>query len=1299
MPSILDTLVTRPDEEQSLLDTIEVRPDTSLLDTIEVQEEVLTPIPDFDAPEEPYVDTKKLLREESLARFQKGQQPLSGISGQMGGVPQAPAEFVYNESELKQKAQAQQAFQDDFDRLRWKFFPSKMAQKEGVEYIDPSNTDEWSEATSPIRGEDLGRDFGPLVDEHFNDYQYLKERETRINNRLAMNLESKQDRGEKLSDIEKDDIDRVYLKRAEDNAQFMMQQAIDYVRMEGAPDIADNLAVRKVAQAADPVIDDLIDLGISVFKPELNQQLALLEDATTQVMESTYGMTEYQELYGKLDTARKIVDIGFGATGLMAAGKAMTLKAGAKRAVKLKTKEITDTIDNIRTMVREGVDTKEVAKYVVGLSDETKRAIRPYLSSVRTYNKRLKEMKAVKKKFYSSNAATKYKLSKQHPELVTVEGRNFVFNKNPKFLGKTLDIGHLDFAKTLPPSATTNWKHGAAYVENALALRHVVDDVVANPVNFKNLGYLLTDVSIPVKKLIDRSAGLMKTKSGRFGLKLLDRAWNRSLDLIGYHQRHQQKVFGALTRADIQWMNGTTDNVNNFRLLMETGMKAPSKTIQHAVDYIEKVVSDLVLRAERSGMQIRMPDGTMRPFMASKDFKLARVYTRQAMQALNKGGGRTFEALADEIVRLNPDSPYYKGLTTQVARRDATMKYLNSLGSNAGVSMTNFEHARIFPNMPTQVQVSYGPRTVNVPIMETNPYTIVNRTIMSVSKRLALMEQFGDDIGSIEQGLDALKTQKNPGLIGSLLETIAKEGGNKDDFIDALNLFEGRPIMRGRLMDPSQPLNRIGRRLFDFAGATQTSSAYKLNLIQPFNSGSVVGYRRILGNYIRGFTKGRRQMSTAEGILYNSYTKRVRQWTLDPNNKIDDFFRNVNQSISTPLHITSEANNTILDEAAREMVEYIRLNGGSRKDIRAIKRLVSLEPSELKALEEGIISADLETKIARDIVAKTQFQTLQPWRKGVLETNPLISTLFPYNQYLIGNFKLISSHMNSINKAVKMGNKAEAAREAGDAMKLLLTLDATGVAGLMIRRAAKGETLVKPEETNFDIARKGFLEVGIFGPIQRIHDAVEYNDGDAQHFAFSMMPKVKSIVDYLTATMGWGSKYDELPKKEAIWRTIKDNVPELKANIELYKSLRYGDTYNIAKDGFRLIHEYKKEHKDIFRKAPSGSKLSPVYYKLKMAFMHGDLDEAQEAYDVFREDYGKHKKLDMDNLTYIQNEEWKNTVLQLKSQFNLPGLVGMSENRFIEMVETLHAEGQDEKVDTVMSMWGQYEQMKSEIFE
>lgn len=235
------------------------------------------------------------------------------------------------------------------------------------------------------------------------------------------------------------------------------------------------------------------------------------------------------------------------------------------------------------------------------------------------------------------------------------------------------------------------------------------------------------------------AAPLKRTKAGRMMVDVLNRMQSEVQSMMGRFSEPIARAVGQMTKADWNWLYedpGQLGLPNFVRMVDQTGVdmslqvEPPNERLKYLRDTLAEIQFTTGLEAEQVGVMQRLQDGSLQPFRRPKFLKLPRIPTDDMWQALTTKSGPLYEALRNQILRLNPE-------LKDLGRHDELL-----LGPSGELTVRRsraLENTRAIRVMPYYVYVDGKA----VEVFRTNPYDMMSKSVEFQARRIAYVKNLG----------------------------------------------------------------------------------------------------------------------------------------------------------------------------------------------------------------------------------------------------------------------------------------------------------------------------------------------------------------------------------------------------------------------------------------------------------------------------------------------------------------------------------------------------------------------------
>lgn len=730
-----------------------------------------------------------------------------------------------------------------------------------------------------------------------------------------------------------------------------------------------------------------------------------------------------------------------------------------------------------------------------------------------------------------------------------------------------------------------------AQPQPSLADRIVSDETGAIPLSAMS-GASMKAVA-PIAHLVNDAMGEMAmavadSPDGKAVVRSLDSVSTKAATLLGRIANVAADAYTALSRLDLKWLH--TSDVNGYsnmqRLVEDTPsgrLTAPNSQIQGIVDAYNLMIDVTGQEAERLNVQVITPDGEVIYFKQASTGRYLRNMTPDAFVAITQGSGPLFDAIAAAVARDN-----------NVDMAKAGLFLREWLGPESVRKVGQIERLRAIKFMPTTVKVNGK----SVSIQETDPYLAIMNNARRQAKRIYFIGEFEQNIKGKPTRLELLRA------------SFQKSGGKVADFDDMITVFEERPYKRV-FRDPRALLSRAIRIVDSIIATAQTSLSAIPNLPQTLilvpKYVGVVNYLKALGHSLR-----HPRLTTAQLAGIGAMNRSVLDWTLRPGHGPEDFvkiFKGVVARV-TGLEAISQFNNQVSGVGFSRLADSWLQNGIESKDI-AVARDLRLTKAEISAINAGKMTQGIYNKIVQNGVKITQFITEDPHRMSKWQHIPMINGLIAYNNYAIGTAKAVMRIGRETALAVQSGDSKQRIAAAKRIVMFLAGATGAGTVSLLLRRAVKGQEVLRPDEDPEDILLKALWEAAILGPTQRMQDAFDYSGGSTEKAMVGISPKLSAVASVLSALRGYG-RWGELPPAERAGKVAVKNAPLVRAVNSWWEHAMYPQV-ELYKKTRSLASAYRPKD-SVVTNVP----INPYYYHVHQAIIREDAETLDTALDQFQ---------------------------------------------------------------------------------
>ncbi len=483
---------------------------------------------------------------------------------------------------------------------------------------------------------------------------------------------------------------------------------------------------------------------------------------------------------------------------------------------------------------------------------------------------------------------------------------------------------------------------------------------------------------------------------------------------------------------------------------------------------------------------------------------------------------------------------------------------------------------------------------------------------------------------SIAQSIRGVQTTAEPGelliqlkervkedvqdrLIARLRQLHRKEGGDVGDFDNLIRVWQGLPYhwMAG-------PIWRTTKFVSDVIGAGQTSGSVAPNVPQPLSLvPSYAGTARFLEATRRVITS--RDITRSQLSALGAFTHSV--WILHAESgySLERLGGNIRKFVAdaTGLRWVAENNTLIAGEAFRLMADDWKTHGLKAGEIELAKKL-GMSGRDLDEIQSGQMSDMTYKKVIQNGIARTQFMTEAPHRKGKIENIPILRVLFAYSSYTMGQTRAVRDLI--VDLRANLRNPKTAPAVVGRLFKFLAGGIGAGTLSVLFREALKGQLWKEGDDDKdewWDKVAGGLWEVQIMGATHRMIDPFKYDGGVAERALVGFVPQAAAVVSLLEASLGYGrwgefnagKRFGEAALKHApivrgLWDTIEQSAFP---SITRYKATR------------QAVSSFSRDVLD--RDTNVGeTQINPEYWPVFVATQRGLYEEAAKATGGFLRD-------------------------------------------------------------------------------
>ncbi|MBE3037707.1 MAG: hypothetical protein IMZ62_02680, partial [Chloroflexi bacterium] len=576
------------------------------------------------------------------------------------------------------------------------------------------------------------------------------------------------------------------------------------------------------------------------------------------------------------------------------------------------------------------------------------------------------------------------------------------------------------------------------------------------------------------------------------------------------------------------------------------------------------------------------------PFQRAQSGRLIRTTVPDASRALMRESGPFYEAIVAAIVQRNP------GFTEQEAKETLSQWR----GPNSIKKVGAIEAVRKIPVVPDYVWFD-GAWT---PFMETDPLILLRGALDSMARRIYFVENVSQD----EE------------VVAKMRKAHVTEGGKADDFDNIIGVYFGRPFSMVFGLTKGRERNiatRAARTISSLISTNQTGQSAIPNAFQPLLVARYTGFVKLAKAYYQALSHP--SLTASQMASLGANRRSIMDWSIRKGNIPEDIakiVRGVSGRI-TGLHWIVELNNLVAGDCFRQLADQWRMHGMEVGDVRVGKEL-RLTPAELADAKVGQISDETYAKIVQTGVKITQYATESRHRKSALQNDPFFSAVFAYNNYAIGAAQSSYRMAEDVKEALVSGDARVARATAARLTSLLIASAGAGVAGVLLRRAIKGQPILEPDEKWYDLLWRGLWEVQLLGPAQRMIDSNSYDRNDMARWFIGMMPQVGAVLDMLGAVVGKGGPWAQFPVEKRVGEVMLRNAPVAKSVDTWLENIAYPDLpqyYQVRK----RVFEFQKAQPEYEEKGGGGFPKNRHYYLMQQAFIRLDSEEVEKLAKTF----------------------------------------------------------------------------------
>jgi len=229
---------------------------------------------------------------------------------------------------------------------------------------------------------------------------------------------------------------------------------------------------------------------------------------------------------------------------------------------------------------------------------------------------------------------------------------------------------------------------------------------------------------------------LRRNLVGRGMIAGLDIAESRARSLTGSLENEMAEAYKGLTRADRKWLNQIDERgYSNFERMQERGeLTAPNERIARWQDFYARMMSVTGQAAEDVGVQRRNREGNVEPFRRAQSPRIIRMPTGDAIEAMQRESGPTYDAIVEMVRRENPELG---------GEREVRQALAEWMGPESVRKSGSIEDVRKIKNFAGHVKLADG---TWVAVLEPDPLVNARRSMRYMARRTYFVEQFGQDL-------------------------------------------------------------------------------------------------------------------------------------------------------------------------------------------------------------------------------------------------------------------------------------------------------------------------------------------------------------------------------------------------------------------------------------------------------------------------------------------------------------------------------------------------------------------------
>jgi hypothetical protein len=536
-----------------------------------------------------------------------------------------------------------------------------------------------------------------------------------------------------------------------------------------------------------------------------------------------------------------------------------------------------------------------------------------------------------------------------------------------------------------------------------------------------------------------------------------------------------------------------------------------------------------------------------------------------------------------------------------------------------------------------------------------------------ISKKLiAIANRLGGSEREITTGSEALLHIKNRienpvdmDIVEGLALRVAREGGAsaKEAFHNILRVWQGLPYH----WMSRKPLVRGMRLASDIIGSLQTFFSSVPNMVQTL---AVVPSMTGLKNFLKAWETFRSNpnLAEAEMVALGACGRSLLVWGYEQGYGMEAWGRDIKQMVGqvTGLRKSIQANNVVAALAFREVANQWRSRGLRPEDVPLAETLLWTKEEIQKGLG-GEVTERAWRKTIQNGVARTQYASEAPHRKGKIENIPLARMILAYSNYALGATRAAADVIRGFRTAWRSGDYKTLVGSSLRILGMVAGSIGAGFATELLRRAVKGQPEKEPDEKMFDQALRALKEVQLLGATQRMIDPFTYDGGIIDKALVGMMPQVKALTQVLGAVLGGYGRYGDFPMPRRLAEAVKNNAPLFRALSRWTDVMAYPELQRYEQARAHV----RKYAKEVLGVEPHvlESKLNPEYYPTFLALQRGDRSGTREAAKEF---FAKHVRK--------QGEDIEDVIRGLRQSLLSRQPIPLGEERIVGFLKTLSPE-------------------------